>query len=83
MLAFTIANELAPPESLSACTGFTNTLAMLSAPLLQPLIGYFLDHFKGDTNLHALNDYQLALLVIPAALILASLLSQCLPDKPS
>ncbi|WP_115707157.1 MFS transporter [Legionella sainthelensi] len=83
MLAFTIANELAPPESLSACTGFTNTLAMLSAPLLQPLIGYFLDHFKGDTNLHALNDYQLALLIIPVALILASLLSQCLPDKSS
>ncbi|KTC82992.1 MFS transporter [Legionella cincinnatiensis] len=83
MLAFTIANELAPPESLSACTGFTNTLAMLSAPLLQPLIGYFLDHFKGNTNFHALNDYQLALLIIPAALILASLLSQCLPDKSS
>lgn len=43
MLAYTIANELSPPESLSTCTGFTNTLAMLSAPLLQPLVGYLLD----------------------------------------
>ncbi|WP_454783164.1 MFS transporter [Legionella sp. WA2022007384] len=81
MLAFTIANELAPPESLSACTGFTNTLAMATAPLLQPLIGYLLDYFKGGTNLHALNDYQLILLIIPAALIIASALSQFLPEK--
>lgn len=82
MLAFTIANELAPPESLSACTGFTNTLGMLSAPLLQPLIGYMLDHLNEHTHLYALHHYQLALLIIPAALILASVLSQFLPDKP-
>ncbi|MCW8469217.1 MFS transporter [Fluoribacter gormanii] len=81
MLAFTIANELAPPESLSACTGFTNTLAMASAPLLQPLVGYLLDYSKGDTNLHTLYDYQLTLLIIPAALIIASALSQFLPEK--
>ncbi|STY28965.1 major facilitator family transporter [Legionella wadsworthii] len=81
MLAFTIANELAPPESLSACTGFTNTLAMVTAPLLQPIVGYLLDFFKGTSNVHSLQDYQTALLIIPAALILASALSQFLPEK--
>ncbi|MGM9452462.1 MFS transporter [Legionella bozemanae] len=81
MLAFTIANELAPPESLSACTGFTNTLAMATAPLLQPLVGYLLDYFKGNTNIHTLGDYQFTLLIIPAALIIASVLSQFLPEK--
>ncbi|WP_081776918.1 MFS transporter [Legionella cherrii] len=81
MLAFTIANELAPEESLSACTGFTNTLAMASAPLLQPLVGYLLDYSKGTTNLHVLADYQLTLLIIPAALVIASALSQFLPEK--
>lgn len=81
MLAFTIANELAPPESLSACTGFTNTLGMLSAPLLQPLIGYLLDHFSGHSGHYSLSDYQSALLIIPLALILASILSQYLPEK--
>lgn len=81
MLAFTIANELAPPESLSACTGFTNTLAMITAPLLQPIVGYLLDFFKGTSNVHTLQDYQTTLLIIPAALILASALSQFLPEK--
>lgn len=81
MLAFTIANELAPPESLSACTGFTNTLAMATAPLLQPVIGYLLDYLKGDTNIHTLHDYQITLLIIPFALVIASALSQFLPEK--
>lgn len=81
MLAFTIANELAPPESLSACTGFTNTLGMLSAPLLQPLVGYLLDHFSGHSGYISLADYQSALLIVPVALVIASVLSQALPEK--
>ncbi len=80
MLAYTIANELAPPESLSTCTGFTNTLAMLSAPLLQPFVGYLLDVFNEGSN-YSLESYQEALLIIPIALVLASLLSQLLPEK--
>lgn len=83
MLAYTIANELAPTESLSTCTGFTNTLAMLSAPLLQPLIGFLLDIFSNSKDAYTLNDYQKALLIIPIALILASALSQFLPEKKS
>lgn len=81
MLAFTIANELAPAESLSACTGFTNTLAMITAPVLQPVIGYLLDHLKGSDNFHALGNYQHALLIIPAALVIASIFAQFLPEK--
>lgn len=79
MLAFTIANELAPEEALSACTGFTNTLAMMSAPVLQPVVGYLLDHFQGRSG--SFSPYQLALLIIPAALISASVLSEFLPEK--
>ncbi|WP_083501280.1 MFS transporter [Legionella quateirensis] len=82
MLAYSIANELAPAESLSTCTGFTNTLAMLSAPLLQPLIGYLMDAFSNKPGIYTLGDYQQALLIIPAALILASVLAQYLPEKP-
>lgn len=80
MLAYTIANELGPTEALSTCTGFTNTLAMLSAPLLQPLVGYFIDLF-GKANVPPLESFQNALLVIPIALVVASLLSQQLPEK--
>ncbi len=78
MLAYSISNELAPPEALSTCTGFTNTLAMLSAPLLQPLVGLLLDLFNQKPTLP---DYQGALLIIPAACILASVLVHFLPEK--
>lgn len=81
MLAYSIANELAPAESLSTCTGFTNTLAMLSAPLLQPLVGYLLDTFSTEPGIFTLRDYQSALLIIPLALVLASVLTHYLPEK--
>lgn len=83
MLAYSIANELAPAGSLSTCTGFTNTLAMLSAPVLQPLIGYLLDHFSARPGVYTLGDYQTSLLIIPIALVLASVLAQRLPEKNS
>lgn len=81
MLAYSISNELAPRELLSTCTGFTNTLAMLSAPLLQPLIGYLLDSFNLRHGVYSLENYQLALLVIPIGLLLASFLVRFLPEK--
>ncbi|MFI4918506.1 MAG: MFS transporter [Legionellales bacterium] len=81
MLAYSISNELAPTESLSTCAGFTNTLAMLSAPLLQPLVGYVLDKVCTKHNIYTLKDYQTALLIIPVALVLASILVRSLPEK--
>lgn len=81
MLAYSISNELAPPESLSTCTGFTNTLAMMSAPMLQPLIGYILDKISATPDIYTLANYQTALLVIPLALVLASVLAHFLPEK--
>lgn len=81
MLAYSISNELAPPEFLSTCTGFTNTLAMLSAPLLQPLVGFLLDVLSHHKSQYSLADYQLALLIIPFAMLLASLFTCLLPEK--
>ncbi|WP_278043900.1 MFS transporter [Legionella nagasakiensis] len=80
MLAFTIANELAPPNLLSTCTGFTNTLAMLTVPIFQTLIGYLLDVFN-QTGQYTLGNYQHALLTIPGALLTASILVLFLPEK--
>lgn len=79
MLAYSIANDLAPPNSLSTCTGFTNTLAMLSAPLMQPLIGFTMDKLNPSGN-YLLIDYQYALLSIPLALLVASFLVFFLPE---
>ncbi|CDZ77459.1 putative sulfoacetate transporter SauU [Legionella massiliensis] len=81
MLAYSIANELSPPDSLSTCAGFTNTLAMLTAPLIQPLIGYLLDLFSDSKQVYSLSNYQDALVIIPIALFIASGLVFFLPEK--
>ncbi|AHE67732.1 MFS transporter [Legionella oakridgensis] len=80
MLAYTIANELAPADLLSTCTGFTNTLAVLTVPIFQTLIGYLLDIFN-QKGQYTLGDYQMALLTIPGALLIASILVLFLPEK--
>jgi MFS family permease len=80
MLSYTISNELSPPHLQSTATGFTNTLAVLSALLLQPFVGYLLDILKrsGGTML---SNYQTALLVIPVCLLLGSVFIIYLPEK--
>ncbi len=79
ILAYSIANELAPNDSISTCTGFTNTLALITTPLLQPLIGFFLDLSKHGH--YQLLDYQFALLIIPFCLLTACILVGFLPEK--
>jgi MFS family permease len=81
ILAFPIANEIAPKDSLSTSTGFINTLALITTPLLQPLIGYCLDLSSESGTVYTLENYQHALLVIPFCLIIAGLLARHLPEK--
>lgn len=81
ILAFPIANELSPPDSLSTCTGFINTLALITTPLLQPLVGYLLDLFCEKGHHYTLANYQSALLVIPISLVVALILVFYLPEK--
>lgn len=80
ILAYPISNELAPANSLSTCTGFINTLALITTPLLQPLIGYLLD-LSSPEGLYKLVDYQYALLVMPGSLVVAAILACFLPEK--
>ena len=80
MLSYTISNELAPPQLQSTAMGFTNTLAVLSALILQPFVGYLLVMFN-QTGIYTVTDYQYALLVVPLSLLLASLLVLFLPEK--
>ena len=81
IIAFPIANELAPPGSASTCTGFTNTLALILTPILQPFIGYLLDFFSQTDGVYTLQNYQNALLVIPMSLLIACFLIYYLPEK--
>ncbi len=80
MLSYTISNELAPPQLQSTAMGFTNTLAVLSALILQPFVGFLLV-MSNQTGIYNVTDYQYALLVVPLSLFLASLLVFFLPEK--
>ncbi len=75
ILGFTFANELSPPNALSTTTGFTNTLTLITTPILQPLIGYVVDASGRPITL---SDYQLALLILPICILIAAVLVTCL-----
>lgn len=81
ILAFPIANELAPDDSLSTCTGFINMLALITTPLLQPFVGFMLDLLRETGEPYSLSNYQTALLVIPLSLVAACVLVCYLPEK--
>lgn len=81
MLAYSIANELAPAGALSTCAGFTNTLALITTPLLQPTVGFILDLIS-QTKLYTVQDYQVALTILPLCTLVASFLVGFLPEKP-
>ncbi len=81
MLAYTISNQLCSAEVLSTGAGFTNTLGMMSAPLLQPIVGYLLDSYSKQPGVYSLTDYQKALIILPLALIIASTLAHFLPEE--
>lgn len=80
ILAYAISNELSPPNSLSTCAGFTNTLALCTAPLLQPLIGYVLDSLTYN-KLYTFESYQHALSILPVGLLISGYLVSLLPEK--
>lgn len=79
MLAYTISNEIAPKHLLSTATGFTNTLAMLTAPILQPFVGFIIDSLLSQQT--PLYSYQIGLTIIPIAIIIAGILSTLLPEN--
>ena len=83
ILAYPIANELSPPDALSTCTGFINTLALITTPILQPFIGYLLDFFNVAGSAYTLSNYQSALLIMPILYLLSCILVTYLPEKPA
>lgn len=86
ILNFTFAEEFSPANAGSTCIGFTNTLAMITAPILQPVIGLILDaaakqHGGTEMGVYQLSDYKLALTVIPVMLCIAAVIAYFIPEK--
>ncbi len=82
MVSFSICDELSSPHSRSLTAGFTNALAVIFAPLLQPLVGWLMDLTKSGDNF-TLANFQLALSTIPVLLLVASFIAFYLPKQPA
>lgn len=83
VLTFVIANEIATPRSRATCVGFVNTLCVVTAPILQPLLGYFLylaSHGAATTH-YSIYEYQISLSAMPVVSLLAAVLAWYLPKR--
>lgn len=84
VLNYAIANEIAPQNGISTCIGFTNTLAVITAPLLQPLIGailHFVNHYHNGQQHYTVFDYQISLLLLPLCLVIGGICAYYIHDE--
>ena len=85
VLSYAISDDIAPLRLKNTFTGFTNTLAVITAPLLQPLIGFLLEYFDphghivGPVHYH-IAAFREALTVMPISILLALILSFYIPE---
>ena len=85
VLCFAISHNIVTAGAKSTSIGFTNTLAVITAPLMQPFVGLLLEYITdADTVIQVqdynLIDYQLALGVIVIGCFSAAVLACFLPS---
>jgi len=77
MIPYAVVREITPSHVSGTAMGYINMMTiMIGAPLLLPLIGWFLELTGGGsgvvgTGFFTVRDYQLALSVLPACVLLA------------
>lgn len=82
LIAFTISDELSTTETQNTVAGFTNTLAVISAPIFQPLIGAVLDMLQLKQGYsYTLVTYQKALIVLPLLNLINCIILFYLPQR--
>lgn len=80
---YTIAKESVPLSWHATSIGFTNMICVGMGPLLQPVVGWLLQNANPSRThtLHSVSSFHHALWMVPACLILTSLLATLLPKK--
>ncbi len=95
-VVFAVGRELSPKEAAGTAIAATNMFVMLGAMFLQPLIGSLLDKSvvsrygetlssiqlgtNGMRDLYTTGDYQFAMMVIPAGIFIAAILTLFLKE---
>jgi len=79
---YTIGYEMAPVNAKSTSIGFVNTLGVITAPVFQPIVGLILYLIaRGHAHqIYTVLDYQIALTLLPACLIIAAILAIFIPE---
>jgi len=80
VIAFGLIVDLQPPEAVGAIVGFTNMAVIFGGIVWIPTVGFIIQSlWDGSTAygfpVYSHNDYQVALLMIPASFLLAFILS--------
>ena len=75
-MVFAVGNDLCRPAVVGTAVSFVNMLVMIGGAISQPVIGIILDsvsviNAKGSM-LHSVQDFTLALLILPAGMLLAT-----------
>lgn len=80
VLCFSIAYNISPKGVENTGVGFANTIAIVTAPLMQPFVGFILDTVSDNAALgYTLLDFQLAFAIFPITLMLIAIFACYLP----
>ena len=82
---YSMANAMVPKHVGSTSIGFTNTLCVITAPLLQPFVGLLLHYFSSHHSMigqdvYTLSNYHWALSVVPISMVIAAFIALFLPN---
>jgi MFS family permease len=86
MLSFGVANHIAPPYAKNTSIGFVNAWCVVTAPILQPVVGMIMDKMARShghithvghavTTSFTRGDYQIGLSVLPLACLMSAVLA--------
>lgn len=86
LLCYCLAIELNSKAVKGTAVAITNFMVFLAGAIIQPLVGYLLDlnwdgTMQNGERLYSLTDYQMAMLVFPATLLLALIFTLFLKEK--
>ena len=86
-LTFVMAGDLVPRRAVGTAVAFVNMLAMLGGLIFQRGIGQLLDWGWDGKTLHgirvySIQDYENAMLIMPACLILSTVIALFMKDTP-
>lgn len=80
ILCFAIVSDVAPEGAKGTSVGLTNTLSLMSAVLLQPIIGWMLSMLsssvgKDGLEYYTANNFRVALSILPIMIFIAFIVS--------